>query len=55
MHVHGSDGEAKFWLEPEIALARNYGLSDQQLAKIKDLVEERYDELTTAWDSFFGN
>lgn len=55
VHVHGSDGEAKFWLEPEIALARNYGLSDQQLAKIKDLVEERYDELTTAWDSFFGN
>ena len=55
VHVHGSDGEAKFWLEPEIALARNYGLSDQQLAKIKDLVEEHYDELITAWDSFFGN
>ncbi|MEH6519150.1 MAG: DUF4160 domain-containing protein [Halioglobus sp.] len=53
VHVHGADGEAKFWLEPEIELAKNYGLSDQHLAKIKGLVEEHYDELTCAWDSFF--
>ncbi|MEH6608803.1 MAG: DUF4160 domain-containing protein [Halioglobus sp.] len=52
-HVHGADGEAKFWLEPEIELAKNYGLSDQHLAKIEGLVEEHYDELTRAWDSFF--
>ena len=33
MHVHVScaDGEAKFWLEPDIALARNYRLSESQL------------------------
>ena len=54
VHVHGADGEAKFWLEPEIELAKNYGLSDSQLAKIKELIEERLDELTGAWDSFFG-
>ncbi len=31
IHVHavGPNGEAKFWLEPEIALARNYGLSER--------------------------
>jgi hypothetical protein len=30
MHVHAQcpDGEAKFWLEPTIALAHNYGLSE---------------------------
>jgi hypothetical protein len=30
MHVHVStaDGEAKFWLEPEIELAANYGLPE---------------------------
>jgi uncharacterized protein DUF4160 len=27
VHVHHAEGEAKFWLEPEIALADNYGLS----------------------------
>ncbi|MCB1701493.1 MAG: DUF4160 domain-containing protein, partial [Halioglobus sp.] len=33
---------------------KNYGLSDQQLARIRELIEEHYDELTGAWDSFFG-
>ena len=32
MHVHivSGDGEAKFWLEPEIALARNYYYNRRQ-------------------------
>ena len=27
MHVHGGHGEAKFWLEPNVELAENYGRS----------------------------
>lgn len=27
IHVHSPDGEAKFWLEPVIALANSQGLS----------------------------
>ena len=55
VHGHGSDGEAKFWLEPEIGLEKNYGLSDQQLTRIMGLIEEHYDELARAWDAFFGS
>ncbi|MEQ9210231.1 MAG: DUF4160 domain-containing protein [Pseudomonadales bacterium] len=55
VHVLGSDGEAKFWLEPEISMAKNHGLSDPQLAKIKKIVEDHKDELISAWDSYFGN
>jgi hypothetical protein len=35
MHVPVTcaDGEAKFWLEPEVELARSYGLSDAQIAE----------------------
>lgn len=29
VHVQSSVGEAKFWLEPEIELAQNYGLSSR--------------------------
>jgi len=29
--VHHADGEAKFWLEPAIELAQNYGLNDRQV------------------------
>ena len=53
VHVHCSDGEAKYWLEPEIKLARNYHLSRQQLKQIEQLIKEHYDELTSAWGKHF--
>lgn len=36
VHVHGEKGEAKFWLEPQIELARNYGLSDRRSTASSD-------------------
>ena len=55
MHVHIScaDGEAKFWLEPKIVLAKNYRLSNAQVAEIRKIVEERTDEITQAWHTHF--
>ncbi len=55
VHVHCADGEAKYWLEPGIELARNHGLSVQQLARIKEIVEEHENELINAWNSHFGS
>jgi hypothetical protein len=57
MHVHVScgDGEAKFWLEPEITLARNVQLSGLQLKEIGQLIEVHVDELKTAWNKHFGS
>ena len=54
VHVYSTDGEAKFWLEPELALARNYRLSKVQLKGIENIIERHYDEFKTAWNSFFG-
>lgn len=34
VHVQSSAGEAKFWLEPEIEMAQNYGLSKRQLNSV---------------------
>jgi hypothetical protein len=54
-HVHVScpDGEAKFWLEPSISLAKNYRLSEAQLSKLKKVVEEKQDEIVRSWDKRF--
>ena len=38
VHVQSPDGEAKFWIEPEIELARSYRLSDQDLKRVLQLV-----------------
>lgn len=55
MHVHvlSNDGEAKYWLEPEIELAKNVKLSRQQLKTIESLVEENYDEICNTWKKHF--
>jgi hypothetical protein len=53
VHVQHADGEAKFWLEPAIALAHNYGLSTRQVATALRLVKEHQDEIRSAWKKHF--
>ena len=56
MHVHviSPDGEAKFWLEPEIALAANQGLGTTELNELLKVVEERQNEIREHWRRHFG-
>lgn len=55
-HVHAScpDGEAKFWLEPTVELARNHGLSAAQVTELKKTVEEKQDDIFDAWRKHFA-
>ena len=55
VHVYCSDGEAKFWVEPEVNLARNHGLSRGQIAELTKVVEDRKDEIADAWNKHFRN
>ena len=49
VHVYCADGEAKFWLEPQLELARNYRLSRTQLGEIEQIIEAHHDEFASAW------
>lgn len=57
MHVHvvSGDGEAKFWLEPEIELTKNHRYSRKQLKQIESLIEVHYNELISAWRQHFDS
>ena len=55
VHINCADGEAKYWLEPSIELARNHGLSQPQLTKIKQIIKAHEHELINAWNSHFGS
>ena len=55
VHVISGDGEAKFWLEPDIELAKNYRYTRKQLKEIEDMIEEHKGELISAWEQHFGN
>jgi len=55
VHVECEAGEAKFWLDPQIELARNYNLPQEDLARIRELIVEHEQEIRDAWHRHFGS
>jgi hypothetical protein len=55
VHVHTTRGQAKFWIEPAIELAQNYGLTDPDLTITERLIREHQDEIRKAWKAHFGS
>lgn len=53
VHVVSDDGEAKFWLKPELELAKNYRYSRHQLKEIEAIIKEHYNDLINAWYKHF--
>jgi hypothetical protein len=55
IHVTHTDGEAKFWLKPEIELAINKGLSSKQIGEALLLVQHHSEEILNAWYEHFAS
>ena len=53
VHVQGQNGEAKFWLEPDIKLAQNTGFSLREINDTLTLVQEHEDDIRSAWHKHF--
>lgn len=55
MHIHvtSAEGEAKFWIEPVIALADYSGFASSELKKLQKIIEEHGDEIRKAWKKHF--
>lgn len=54
VHVAHPDGEAKFWLTPDVALANATGLSKRQLREAGNVVLAHLEEIRDAWNHHFG-
>ena len=56
LHVHivGQEGEAKFWIEPKIELAKSFNLSMKELSKLEKSVKEHKNEIISAWHKHFS-
>ena len=48
VHVQHESGEAKFWLDPKVRLAQNYGLSQQRVTTVLRIIEEHENEIRAA-------
>lgn len=54
VHVAHPDGEAKFWLTPEVQLATSVGLNQKQIREAQSVIETHIEEITDAWQRHFG-
>jgi hypothetical protein len=54
VHVQHASGEAKFWLEPAVELAADYGLGQTRINAARKIIEEHRDEIRAAWATHFG-
>lgn len=56
MHIHvvKAENEAKFWLEPTIELAENFGFNSKEIRKITKMVETYGNEFKEQFSAHIG-
>ncbi len=54
VHVRKAEGEAKFWLEPEVALADCEGLDARTLRELTALVRAHRASFLRSWHDHFA-
>ena len=52
MHVDRENRRAKFWLDPDVALAENHGYQRTELREIERILRENLENLRNEWDAF---
>ena len=55
MHVDRENMSAKFWLDPDVSLADNYGYRRKELRDIERITRENLEKLRNEWDDFCGD
>ena len=55
IHVRGAGGEAKYWVEPEVVLARSVGFNARTLRRLGVLIKDHREIIQESWNEHFGN
>jgi hypothetical protein len=54
IHVVSPNGEAKFWLTPNIKLAQSIGFSVHELKSLEEIITQNREMINESWRSHFG-
>ena len=56
MHIHVRKGEAsaKFWLEPDVAVAESYAMNSSELRQLMDIAKKNKERIKRYWNEHFG-
>lgn len=52
MHVDREKMSAKFWRDPDVALAENHGFNRKELRDIERMMRDKVEVLKNDWDRF---
>lgn len=52
MHVDRENMSAKFRLDPDVSLAKNYGFKRKELRDIERIIRGNLERLRNEWDAF---
>lgn len=55
IHVRDANGQAQFWIEPDVVLENNYGIEETALAEIQSIIKQRKQEIVDAWYEHFSD
>lgn len=53
VHIKKGDGNAKFWLIPEIKEKYSYGFTVREKRDIRDIINDNLETLINHWNEFF--
>jgi hypothetical protein len=51
-HIDRENMSAKFWLDPNVSLAENFGFPRKELRHIERVIRENLETLRNEWDAF---
>lgn len=54
VHVRQANGEAKFWLRPEVCVANSVGFDARTLRELVSVVEQNLELIERAWHEHFA-
>lgn len=55
VHVQCGHGEAKFWVEPQVAEQGSWGLTRAEVRKLLQVAKEKRHEIANSWREHFGS
>jgi hypothetical protein len=54
VHVRKGESEAKFWVDPDIALESSYEITSSQLREIEGVIRQNQELILRTWHEHFG-
>ncbi|MCX7178922.1 MAG: DUF4160 domain-containing protein [Proteobacteria bacterium] len=57
LHIHAvsANGEAKFWMYPEVRIAYSAGFDRRTLSEMMAVVADHREQIERAWNEHFGS